>query len=67
MALRATQGLTQLNIAKMMGCHLDFIIKLEEGKDGDMRVSDLKKYCECFGCQDITFGAGIILIINLIK
>ena len=47
--LRVTQGLSQQEIADKMDCNVVFVNRIEEGRDGDLRVSDLKRYLDALG------------------
>jgi transcriptional regulator with XRE-family HTH domain len=51
MAMRATQGLSQKDIAERMGCSQSRVSKLENGKDDDLRIGDFHCYAEALGFQ----------------
>jgi predicted XRE-type DNA-binding protein len=51
MVLRATQGLSQKDVALRLGCTQSRISKLESMTDADLRIGDLSKYAEALGLQ----------------
>jgi predicted XRE-type DNA-binding protein len=56
MILRATQGLSQKDVALKLGCTQSRISKLESMSDADLRIGDLSKYAEVLGLElKITF------------
>ena len=56
MVLRATQGLSQKDVALKFGCTQSRISKLESMTDSDLRIGDLSKYAEVLGLElRITF------------
>jgi predicted XRE-type DNA-binding protein len=56
MVLRATQGLSQKDVALKLGCTQSRISKLESMTDADVRIGDLSKYAEVLGLElRITF------------
>lgn len=44
--LRVTKGLTQADIATVMGCKQARVSKLESGIDADLKISDLEAYAK---------------------
>ena len=51
LGLRAVKGLSQQDVAKEVGCSQSRISKLENAKDDDVRLGDLKAYAEAVGCD----------------
>ncbi len=51
MALRATLGKSQKDIALAMGCSQSRVSKLESGKDDDLRIGDFAKYAAALGLE----------------
>jgi predicted XRE-type DNA-binding protein len=51
MVLRATQGLSQKDVALKLGCTQSRISKLESMTDADLRIGDLSKYAEVLGLE----------------
>ena len=57
MIKRATSGLSQKDIALSFGCTQSRISKLENMKDGELKLGDLAKYSRALGLQlRITLG-----------
>ncbi|MFN0052428.1 MAG: helix-turn-helix transcriptional regulator [Planctomycetales bacterium] len=50
-AIRVTRGVTQENIATVLGCQQGKISKLENGLDADLRFSELEAYARATGCE----------------
>lgn len=44
---RVAKGLTQLDVAEMLGVTQQAYQKLETGKTTDMRISTVKRICNC--------------------
>ena len=51
LALRAARGLSQKDIAESIGCSQSRISKLENAKDADARLGDLRAYAAAVGCD----------------
>ncbi|HUT13865.1 MAG TPA: helix-turn-helix transcriptional regulator [Thermoguttaceae bacterium] len=51
MGLRAAQGLSQTDVANAIGCTQSRISKLENARDNDVRLGDLRAYANVLGCD----------------
>jgi transcriptional regulator with XRE-family HTH domain len=49
-AMRAIKGLSQGDIAKRLACTQSRVSKLENSRDNDMRLGDLRGYAEALDC-----------------
>lgn len=50
-AVRDAKGLSQKDIAETVGCTQSRISKLENAKDVDVRLGDLRAYANAVGCD----------------
>lgn len=50
-SLRIAKGISQEEIARQLGCTQSRISKIENGKDGDLRVQDIEGYARAIGCE----------------
>jgi len=50
-ALRAARGLSQRDIAEKIGCTQSRLSKLENSKDADIKLGDLREYAAAVGCE----------------
>jgi len=50
-ALRAARGLSQRDIAEKIGCTQSRLSKLENSKDADIKLGDLKAFADAVGCD----------------
>lgn len=49
--LRAARGMSQKDVADVIGCSQSRISKLERANDSDVRLGDLKAYANAVGCD----------------
>ena len=57
MAIRAVKGLSQRDIAARLNCTQGRVSKLENSKDDDLRLGDLRAYAEAIGCDFVACAA----------